>query len=483
MNRPISILVTAVCLAAIQVALPASAHGGEQAASTDYAEAVYLLDTWIESVLDYDRLPGMSIAVVHDQELVYANGFGFADVERRVKSTPGTIYSICSITKLFTSIAVMQLRDAGELSLDEPVSEYLPWFDPELLGAGSQPLTLRDLLRHSSGLPAVPDHTVWSDPELLYPSREELIERVSRLEFSYPTNTSFNYSNLGYSLLGEVVSVVSGVEYREYLQQNVLEPLGLVATTPYLPELVPGGDLATGYGRWPREGARVLITNSDARALTPAQGFASTVEDLAEFSKWQFRVLDEQDEDVLSRQTLREMQTVQWSDPDWGLGFSIWHMEGRDFIGHQGGCPGYKSQIVLDPEEKIGVVVMINATDAPQFTLAFRAHEILAPVVRGPRDSTVEGSGEWTKYTGFYTADKAWSDAEVLEWNGSLAVMWVPTEDPVGSLVSLRRVEGDVFRQVRSDGKLGKHYIFETDADGSAVRMKFNNNQLRKTVR
>ena len=482
MNRPISILAPAVCLAAILWPAATSAQDGKQPVSTNWEEAVGLLETWIWSVLDYDRLPGMSIAVVHDQEIIYAKGFGFADIEQEVKSTPGTIYSICSISKLFTSVAVMQLRDAGELSVDEPVSEYLPRFDSELLGAGSQPPTLRDLLRHSSGLPAVPDHTVWSDPELLYPSREELIERVSRLEFSYPTNTSFNYSNLGYSLLGEVVSVVSGMEYGEYLQQNVLEPLGLDATSPYLPELVPGGDLATGYGRWPREGARVQITNSDARALTPAQGFASTVEDLAELAMWQFRVLDGKDDDILSQQTLREMQTVQWSEPDWGLGFSIWHMEGRDFVGHQGGCPGYKSQIVLDPEEKIAVVVMINATDAPQFTLAFRAHEILAPVIRGPRDGG-EASGEWTKYTGYYTADKAWSDAEVLEWNGSLAMMWVPTEDPVGSLVSLRRVEGDVFRQVRSDGKLGKHYIFETDADGNAVRMKFNNNQLRKTVR
>jgi CubicO group peptidase (beta-lactamase class C family) len=475
-------LVLAPCLVVFQVGFAVRAEDGERTASKKHREAVYLLETWIESVIDFDRLPGMSIAVVHDQELVYAKGFGYVDVEKRVKATPGTIYSICSISKLFTAIALMQLRDAGRLSLDDLVSEHLPWFAPEMVNPGARPPTLGDLLRHSSGLPTEPDFTVWSEPDLLYPSREDLIERVSSLKMSYPTNTNFNYSNLGYSLLGEVVSVVSGMDYRDCMQQNILEPLGLEATTPYLPKDLLGSKMAIGYGRWPRKGSRVEITSCDARALTPARGFASTVTDLAEFAMWQFRVLDGKDDDVLSQQTLREMQTVQWSDPEWGFGFSIWHMDDSDFVGHQGGCPGYKSQIILCPEEKIAVVAMVNATDAPQFTLVFRAYEIMAPVLKAPSDKE-EGPREWTNYTGYYTADKSWSEAELLEWDGSLAVMWVPTDNPVGSLTSLRHVEGNVFRQVRSDGKLGKHYVFKTDAEGNIVSMKFNNNLLRKTVR
>jgi hypothetical protein len=106
----------------------------------------------------------------------------------------------------------------------------------------------------------------------------------------------------------------------------------------------------------------------------------------------------------------------------------------------------------------------------------------MAPVLKAPSDKE-EGPREWTNYTGYYTADKSWSEAELLEWDGSLAVMWVPTDNPVGSLTSLRHVEGNVFRQVRSDGKLGKHYVFKTDAEGNIVSMKFNNNLLRKTVR
>jgi CubicO group peptidase (beta-lactamase class C family) len=424
----------------------------------------------------------MSIAVVHDQALVYAKGFGYADVDKRVEATPSTVYSICSISKLFTGIALMQLRDAGRLGLNDPVSKHLPWFAPEMLNPEAQPPTLRDLLRHSSGLPCEPDLTVWPEPDLLFPTREDLIERVSGLKMSYPPNTNFNYSNLGYSVLGQVVSVVSGIEYTLYVQQNIIEPLGLEATTPFLPRDLLGSENAIGYGRWPRKGSRGEVARYDARALTPALGFSSTVMDLAKFAMWQFRVLDGKGDHVLSQKTLKEMQTVEWLNPQWGLGFSIWQMDDMDFVGHQGGCPGYKSQIILCPEEKIAVVAMINATDAPQFTVVFRTYEIMAPVLNASSGEE-EGSSEWTEYTGYYTGEKSWSEAEVLEWDGCLAVMWIPTGNPVGSLAKLRRVEGNVFRQVKNDGALGKHYAFKADPEGNIVGMKFNNNLLEKTGR
>ena len=124
---------------------------------------------------------------------------------------------------------------------------------------------------------------------------------------------------------------------------------------------------------------------------------------------------------------------------------------------------------------------MINATDAPQFTLVFRAYEIMAPAL-GELTGTEKESRELTKYTGYYTAAESWSEAEVLEWDASLAVMWIPTDNPVGSLVRLVRTDGEVFRQVKSNGELGKHYVFKADAAGNTVGMKFNNNLLTKSV-
>jgi CubicO group peptidase (beta-lactamase class C family) len=483
MKRATGWLILISCLVVCQLGSTAHAEDGEPEAPRSYREAVDLLETWIESIIDFDRLPGVSIAVVHDQELVYAKGFGFADLDRKVRATPDTIYSICSISKIFTAIAVMQLRDRDKLSLDDPVSTRLPWFAPQTVGPATDPPTLGDLLRHTSGLPCEPDRAVWSDLDQLNPSRNELMARVSNLKMSYPTNTKFNYSNVGYALLGEVVSVASGMDYGEYVRQNIVEPLGLEATTTFLPDDTAGGGMAVGYGRWPRTGSRVKITNRDDRAITPAAGFASTVKDLAEFAMWQFRVLDGKDEVALDERSLREMHTSQWRDPEWGFGFSIWHMDDRTFVGHQGGCPGYKSQIILCPEEKIAVVAMINATDAPQFTLVFRAYEIMAPALKSP--TVDEKPPQWIEYTGYYTADESWSEAEVVEWDGSLAVMWVPSgnPDPVGSLTRLERVEGNVFRQVGKDGELGKHYVFSTDDAGNIVAMRFNNNILRRAVR
>ena len=460
----------------------AHAFSDGQIASRSYRDAVHLLEIWLQSVVDFDRLPGLSLAVIHDQETVYAQGFGYLDTERHIKTTPRTIYRLSSISKVFTSIAVMQLRDAGRLNLDDPVRKYLPWFVPEPQPSAMSSPTLLDLLRHSGGLPCEPDLTVWENADLLYPSREDLIRRVSCLKMSYPLNTTFNYSNLGYALLGEIVSVVSGLEYADYVQQKILDPLALKSTTVNVPQMLLGSELAVGYGRWPREGARTVITNRPSRAFTPAMGFSSTVEDMAEFAKWQFRVLAGRDTSILCPKTLAEIHTVHWQDAGWGLGFATWQMNGKVFVGHQGGCPGYKSQIVLCPEDKIAVVAMINATDAPQFTLVFRTHEIMAPVLDRLSEEDVPVQEEWRKYAGYYTAEESWSEAEVLEWDGALAVLWLPTENPLGSLVKLRRTEGEIFRQVNSDGKLGKHYVFKADSEGNIVGMKFNNNVIWKTA-
>ncbi|MFC1483933.1 serine hydrolase domain-containing protein [Candidatus Neomarinimicrobiota bacterium] len=476
-----------ILLSCIIVFSLGSVMGGEQenlADTKEYREAVHLLEIWIESILDFDRLPGVSIAVVHDQDIVYTKGFGYADVQKGVKATPDTKYVIASISKQFTALAIMQLRDKGKLNLDDPVSNYLDWFAPEFDGADVSQPTIADLLRHSSGLPTEPDWTVWSDPGKLYPAREDFIERIRNIKLSYSTNTQFNYSNTGYALLGEIVSVVSEMNYEDYVKRNILDPLHLDNTTPNAHDRGFRRKAATGYGRWPRNGERVEIPSLDTGAMLPAAGFGSTVNDLAKFAMWQFRILDGQDTDILKRETLREMQSVQWEDPKWGYGFTYWYLGDLDIIGHQGGAPGYRSQIILSPEEKIAVVVMYNAYDAPQWGTAMNSYEIMARALRPAENTENEKkTAGWEKYTGYYTADRTWSEAAVLEWDGALALLWLPAGRPINSLIKLSHIEGHVFRQVRGDGSLGKHFVFETDDNGNITAMKFNNNILQKTVR
>src|SRR5215813_9870796 len=137
-------------------------------------QALKLLKVWLDAQRDYDQIPSISAGVVYDQNLLWSESFGYADVEHKIPATPQTRYSICSISKLFTSIAVMQLRDAGKLRLDDPVGAHLPWFHLKTT-QGEGDVTIEGLLTHASGLPQEPDSPYWSGPDFAMPTREEII--------------------------------------------------------------------------------------------------------------------------------------------------------------------------------------------------------------------------------------------------------------------------------------------------------------------
>jgi len=327
--------------------------------------ALELLEVWIDAHLAYEQIPGISIAIVHDQNLLWSRGFGYADLERKVPVSPQTIFSICSVSKLFTSIAVMQLRDAGKLNLDDPIEKHLPWFDIQQTFTDVPPATVRGLLMHTSGLPR----------ESPFPTREAMIERVSSQRTLYPTDRYFQYSNLGMAFLGEIVSAASGISYDSYIRQRILDPLGMTDTTMDIPLELAGGRLATGFTPLDRAGQRHALASFQTRAIAPAAGYASTVEDLARFASWQFRLLDSAwgtsaelipGASILRPTTLREMQRVHRVDPElfagegshWGLGFGIYPEDEQQtaettFVGHGGACPGFRTSLRLQPGHQI----------------------------------------------------------------------------------------------------------------------------------
>ena len=160
-------------------------------------EAIHLLDVWLEAQWAYEQLPGVSAGVVHDQTLVWSRGFGLANVETETPATPETIYSICSISKLFTAIGVMQLREDGKLNLDDPVSKHIPWFKLQNMSQDGETITVRSLLSHSAGVPRETDHPYWSAPGFPFPTRQEVIDTISQQTVLYPANKYYQYSNLG----------------------------------------------------------------------------------------------------------------------------------------------------------------------------------------------------------------------------------------------------------------------------------------------
>ncbi len=209
------------------------------------------LDATLNRFVTRSGLPGAAAGVVHGDELAWTAGAGFADAGAQVTCDPGTLYRIASITKTFTGTAVMQLRDAGRLDLDDPAVKYLP----ELRGAVSpfaaiEAVTIRRMLSHESGLANEPPGTDWSVP-VYQGDPQRTLARPGDIVLMLPPNVQHKYSDLAYQLLGEIVTRVSGIPYPRYVRDLILDPLGMSATGF---EPLDGPLLsrrATGYSRRP----------------------------------------------------------------------------------------------------------------------------------------------------------------------------------------------------------------------------------------
>ncbi len=451
----------------------------------DVASNLALLKIWIQARMAYSGVPGTTVAIVHDQELVYAKGFGFADVEKEVLATPDTIFRIASHSKLFTAIAIMQLREADKLHLDEPLAHYLPWFKPQDSFPHSPTISLRQILTHTSGLPREAGSGYWIDYK--FPSTVEVMERMPRLGRKIPSETRWKYSNLALTLAGEVVAAVSGLRFADYVQQNILDPLDMRSTSVVIPA-AHRDRLATGYGpRWPGELIREALPFIDAAGLAAATGLSSTVNDMARFMSWQFRLRDADGREVLKANTLREMQRIHWLDKDWqqgwGLGFSIVHKKDRDLIGHGGGYPGYLTLTQISPKEKVGVAVFTNALGADPGMISERAFEWLAPAIQTAvkGEPGTQPDPGWAKFEGTYR--DRWGDSHVIFVDGKLMLVDPTVPDPKAEPSSLEPDGENRFKlEGPGYGSPGEAVYFDLDDSGRAARIHIGDLWMDRTT-
>ena len=469
-------------LLCLSFGLSAIISKGQQSVPGDLAQAIRFADIWLEAQREYDHLPGISVGIVKDQQLIWSKAYGMADLSKNVPCEPNTIYSICSISKLFTSIAIMQLYDAGKLRLDDSVSMLLPGFNIKQQFPGSGPITVRSLLTHSSGLPRESDYPYWTGPDYPFPTQPLVVDKLGKQQTLYPAATYFQYSNLGMTLLGEIVAKVSGKPYDFYVEENILKPLRLSSTHPYLPANQWGGKFATGYGAIKRDGTRDVIPLFDARGIAAAAGYSSNVEDLAHFASWQFRLQKNGGKEILKASTLKEMQRVHWVDPDWkthwGLGFSISQQDGKTTFGHGGSCPGYRTTLLIDPQEKLAFVVLINAGTSPE-KYANGIRNILLMAKAKEKVSKAD-SLALESYAGRYNSQPFGSEGYIFPWQGKLAWIGLPNERPTEGITYLKRIQGDTFRRVRDDETLGEEVIFEKDKSGKVTRLSRHSNYYIK---
>ena len=447
-------------------------------------DALAAWTVWVENDLGESGVPAASYSFVFRDELLASGGIGLADPATGAKADADTLYSICSISKLFTSIGVMQLRDAGELDLDEGIGESVPWF-ASLTDAhpDDEPISIRRALTHSAGLPRESDSPYWA-PDFDFPTTEQIRERLPSQQTLYPSGRYFQYSNLGMSLLGEVIAAHAGRPWSEVIQEDILGPLGMDDTYTSVPEAHATGRLAAGFSARRGSPDRERLVLFDVEGIGPAAGMASSANDLATFARWQLGLRADGGNKVLRAATLREMQRVHWVDPDWettwGLGFSVVKRDDKTWVRHGGGCPGYYTEFAVLPKEELGIVVLTNAIGSNHSLYARKAVAVLGPAVKAASKGSAdqpERKPELDRYIGVY--DTVWGRNAIVRWKDGLAAVWLSSRaiDPDDWIAPLKHVDGHVFRRVRTDDdSLGEEWVFEVDEDGQVVSVTAHSN-------
>lgn len=455
-----------------------------QESKQDYSDAFKIIEVWLEAQKDFDRLPGISAIIVDDQDVIWSGAYGFANPEKEIKTKSSTIYSICSISKLFTSVAIMKLYDEGKLRLDDEIGDLLPWYDLKQQYPDSGPITVRSIMTHSAGLPREAKYPYWTAPEFDFPCREEIKEKLSDQETLYPASTYFQYSNLGLSLLGEIVEEVSGVPFDEYIEKNILKPLKMKDTRTVLPEKKYGKELAVGYGMVNRKGERGKINIFQAEGIKPAAGFSSNVKDLAKLASWQFRLRDSKKAEILKSATLKNMHNVHWMDPDfdrtWGLGFNVYMgSDDNKWVGHGGSCPGYRTALRLNTKSKKAYSVMINAngTSPDKYVRGMNA------ILNKAEGEETDGDTDFEDYTGFYSEQPWYAEVYMGSWYGKLVCFDLPSDEPIDDMTFLEYIGGNTFRRIRDNGELGEYVTFERNEKGEVYRYKWFQNYSKKIIR
>jgi CubicO group peptidase (beta-lactamase class C family) len=315
------------------------------------------------------KVPGLAVAVVKDGQLVYAQGFGFRDLEKKLPVTPHTVFGIGSCSKAFTATTMGILVDEGKLDLDKPVRAYLPDFvlsDP----VASERLTPRDLISHRTGLPR--HDMVWIRTPF---SRREMYERLRFLEFSRDIRQVYQYNNLMVMTAGYLVGAVAGSSWEDFAKSRILEPLGMTETDFSTDDSQKRADFSKSYTLVKDAVDEFPFYNADA--LGPAGSINSSVLDMA---RWMLLNLNKGkygealDKTLISERLLAVIQSPQTVVPDipryselfyasYGMGWRVTSYRGHPLVSHGGAIMGFSAQVSLLPKDGIGVVLLNNLED------------------------------------------------------------------------------------------------------------------------
>jgi D-alanyl-D-alanine carboxypeptidase len=425
------------------------AEAARVANDPDILGAERLFSAWLEGQIAYRGLPGIAVGVVSDQELVWSKGFGFADIKAKLPMTATTKFRMASNSKLFTAIAIMQLREAGKLGLDDPVVKYLPWFKAKPAGDDDGPITIEQLLSHSSGLQReAGDH--WSSYK--FPTIDELQRLYADRQAAFAPSVRWKYSNLAYAVAGLVVERVSGERWADYVEHNIFKPLEMNDSS--VDKNVVG--LAVAYGRRMPDGTREVLPFVDARGMAAAAGVTSDVADMAKFISAQFRRSPRGGAQIVSSGSWREMLRVRSVEENWtsgtGLGFDMKRVKEKTYIGHGGGYPGNTTQTLIQLDDKVGVIVLTNTDDSNPADIA---QQLMASVGQATAKAAMAKpvpmawDPAWERYAGLYRG--RFGDQQVVLLDKKLVII-APNGPNLDDSVTLEPLGSGSFRFVTPTG-------------------------------
>ena len=454
---------------AILIGTAAKADPARIADDPDVLGEERMFSAWIEGQIAYRGLPGVVVGVVSDQELIWSKGFGYADIKAKLPMTATTKFRMASNSKLFTAVAIMQLREEGKLGLDDPVVKYLPWFKAKPAGDDDGPITIEQLLSHSSGLQReAGDH--WSSFQ--FPTAEELQRLYAERQAAFAPSVRWKYSNLGYAVAGLVVEKVSGERWADYVERNIFKPLQMNSSS--VDRNVPG--LAVPYGRRMPDGKREVLPFVDARGMAAATGVTSDLEDMAKFMSAQFRRGPRGGAQIVSGGSWREMLRVRSVEENWisgtGLGFDVKRVKDKTYIGHGGVYPGNTTQTLIQLDDKVGVIVLTNTLDSYPSGIA---QQLMATVgqaaAKAASAKPVPAAWDpvWERFAGLYRG--RFEDQQVVLLNKKL-VLITPNGPNLDNAVTLEPLGGGRFRfeAPTGGGEVGEVVRF-VEQSGRPMRM------------
>jgi CubicO group peptidase (beta-lactamase class C family) len=426
------------------------------------------LDRQVREAQSRWHSPAVSAGIVRDGALVWSAHVGSARLDPITAPSDDTQYMIGSITKTFTAVLIMVLRDAGRLSLDDRLERYLPQTKH---GA----VTIRSMLAHASGLQREPVGRIWENLDA--PDRERLLRELEDAEQVLPVHFAFHYSNLAFGLLGQIVEQLEGRPWGDVVTRRILGPLGMKNTG-----LTPDDeDRALGYQVHPHSGVTTLEPQFDLKATAPVGGLWSTVADLGRYAAFVADPIQE----ILSPDTVDEMCRPQiMTDVDgwgraWGLGYELQRTGERVLAGHGGAMPGFLAALRVRRKDRVGAVVFANSTAGAETTVlagqlvnaVLDAEPSLAPVwTPSQRQTDFDGMlGSW------------WTEGQEIVFEVRDNVLWsrIPGGLPIAD-TRFAIVDSGRFRAVAGRER-GELLEITRGPGGDIERMHFATYALTRT--